>query len=245
MANPSSHHPHETNWLFPDESNWRFDAIEDDDRSRTAALENAGPASALSQAIESALNNALDSRDVRFGYEHARDQWEDCRAVVQFAIGEKLFDWFFNGRTGYRAHFRAHHSCGIAFNGSLIEMARSRLVERTPDVILGRELNGEFEDLGEIEIPKRFLSASLVTNLSKVWFCTKRIGLSGGIQHVIPGLGGTPRIQLNEGCSWAAPYADSDSAWLDIKGAFLGRSGAYPSNDLIERARKLEANGRI
>jgi hypothetical protein len=53
----------------------------------------------------------MHCRNVRLGREHLDRDWNHVSAVVQFPVGTKLFDWFFNARTGYRAHFRVHYKC--------------------------------------------------------------------------------------------------------------------------------------
>jgi hypothetical protein len=228
---------------LPDKSSWRFDAIASSEPDRGLALEMSGTPRALVKALGDALAQAVDRSDVRIGREHAKDQWEDCRAVVQFNVGAQLFDWFFNGRTGYRAHFRAHYACGLGFNSRIIEVLRRCLKARLGDIVRSRELNDEFQDCGGFQMRKDFLINSLEPDLSKVWFCTKRIRPDGGIEMLPTGVVGEPRILLSGGDSWPAPYREGDAAWLDVKGAFLGQAGAYQVKDPIRRARKLQAKG--
>ena len=228
--------------LLPEKWSWRFDEIASCEPDRVPALDAAGPPMALLETLKDAFNQALNRSDVRLGREHAKDQWDDCRAIVQFGVGAQLFDWFFNARTGYRAHFRGHYACGLGFNNQIVEVLRCCLDARLPDVVPGQELNSEFEDCGETQIPKGFLIASLVPNLSKVWFCTKRIRYGGGIETLPTGVLG-PRILLDGDDSWAAPYRDDDTGWLDVKGAFLGEAAPYQPKDPIGRAKKLQATG--
>lgn len=227
---------------LPNESSWRFDAIASSEPDRASALKVAGPPRALIKALQSALEEALGIGEVRLGREHAASQWDDCRAVLQFGVGAQLFDWFFNARTGYRAHFRVCYECGLMFNNQIIETLRLHLDGSLPIFVPGRELNSEFEDCGEAQIPKGFLIASLASDLSKVWFCTKRIGPSGEIELLPTGVVG-PRILLDGEHSWAAPYRADNSAWLDVKGAFLGNAAPYQPKDPIARAKRLQATG--
>ena len=215
-----------------DKSTWRFDAIACSEPNRALALETAGPPKALLKALVSALDQALDLSDVRMGREHAKDQWDDCRAVVQFYVGAQLFDWFFNARSGYRAHFRRHYSCGLAFNSQIIEALRRCLDARLPDAVPGWELNSDFESCGDGEIPKSFLIDSLTPDLSKVWFCTKQIQQGGKIEYLPMGVLG-PRILMSRDDSWAAPCRDDHAAWLDVKGAFVGKTGLYQPKDQV------------
>lgn len=227
---------------LPDKLSWRFDQILSAEPHRAAALEMAGPPTALVNAIRTALENALASGDVRWGREQVSSGAVDYRAVVQFPVSAELFDWFFNARTGYRAHFRAHHECGLSFNAQIIETLRLSLDARVPQAVVGRQLTHLFQDCGEVQIAKTFLMSSLTPNLSKVWFCTKLIQRGGGIQDLPSGVVG-PRILLDDDDSWAAPYRDDREAWLDVKGAFLGERGPYQPKDPEARAKTLQAKG--
>jgi hypothetical protein len=226
---------------FPDKSSWRFDAILASEPCR-ASIERDIPPEMLVGNVRDALEEALRLNNVRFALDYAEQQPNDCRAVVQFAIGAALFDRFFNGRTGYRAHFRVHYECGLEFNSQLIEALRDILRKWLPDRIIGRNLDYRFRDVGEARIDKAFLIASLVPDLSKVWFCTKRIQSHGGIEDLATGLVG-PRILLDGNSSWAAPYREDETAWLDIKGAFVGATGVYQVKPPIERAKRLQSTG--
>jgi hypothetical protein len=108
--------------------------------------------------------------------------------------------------------------------------------------VTGRELDDRFEDVGETQIGKPFLIASLVPEMSKVWLCTKRIRPNGGTEFLPSGLLG-PRILLDRNGSWAAPYRDDDTSWLDIKGAFIGKAEAYQPKAPLDRAKDLHATG--
>ena len=179
---------------------------------------------------------------MRFGREHLDDKWSDTRAVVQFAVGTSVFDWFFNARTGYRAHFRAHYKCGLRFNNQIVEAIGSVLDTRLPETVRVRELGRGFTDCGEALIPKAVLLSSLVPYLAKIWCCTKRIKSGGGIEDLPPGVVGEPRLLLG-GESWVALWRDEDGAWLDVKGGFLGGTRPYQPKKPFERARTLQALG--
>jgi hypothetical protein len=106
----------------------------------------------------------------------------------------------------------------------------------------GRDLNSEFEDSGEVLITRGFVLTSLVSDLSKVWFCAKRIQPRGGIELLPTGVV-IPGLLLDRDVRWAAPYREQDSPWLDMKGAFVGKSGLYQPKDPICRAKRLQATG--
>ena len=196
---------------------------------------------ALLNALEQALDHGLNTSDVRMGLEHAIEQWDDRRAVVQFGVGSDIFDWFFNARTGYRAHFRVHYMHGLEFNSLIIDTVRDRLA-RLPYFVHGRELDSEFKDYGAASIPRSFLLTSFVPDLSKIWYCSERIRRYGGIKCLPIGVGG-PRLLLEGDVCWAALYRADDSAWLEVKGAFLGKAGPYQPKDPVDRAKQLQATG--
>ena len=123
---------------LPEQHTWRFDEIMSIDQARANRLEKAGSPPDLVNAIKHALARALDCDDVRWGQEHAEKQSHDCRAVIQFHVGAELFDWFFNARTGYRAHFRSECTFGIDFNASMIDALRVCLQRQAPETIIGR-----------------------------------------------------------------------------------------------------------
>jgi len=128
------------------------------------------------------------------------------------------------------------------FNEQIIEAVCRCLDAKLPNVVIGRQLKGDFEDCGQVEIPKRFLMDSLVPHLSKIWFCGKLIGRDGGIQQLLSGVVG-PEILLEDEEPRAAFYREDKEAWLDIKGAFLGKHCPYQPKDPEKRAKRLQATG--
>jgi hypothetical protein len=82
---------------------------------------------------------------------------------------------------------------------------------------------------------------SLEPRLSKIWFCSQHLN-DGQVTRLPFGLTG-PRIILDEGVSWAAPYRDDSSAWLEVKGAFVSPGGLYQPKDPVRRAKRLQQSG--
>lgn len=134
-----------------DESNWRSDQIVCSGLDRGSALQGAGLLD-FDRGTRKRVRaeQALGIGEVRWrlGREHSRSQWDDCRAAFQFRVGAQIFDWFFNARTGYRAHFRVRYEFG--------ETLRPRLDASLPLCVPGRE----FENCGKAQIPKSFVIAS-------------------------------------------------------------------------------------
>lgn len=223
---------------MPDASNWRFERIASEDADRASCLETAGSPSALVAALLGALAEGVESSTARFGTEVV----EDCRAVIQFQVAAHVFDWFFNGRTGYRAHFRAHPDCGSLFNSQLLEAVRARLVNIVSLSVPARRLDSDFQDRGATVLTKSFMLSSLVPNLAKIWFCTKLMEFDGVVRDLPLGITG-PKLLLDGGVEWVAPFRDSMDTWLEIKGAFLGRKGPYQLKNSTERAHRLHEEG--
>jgi hypothetical protein len=228
-----------------DQENWNFEEIAAADPKRAARLEAAGSSYELAHRLEAVLRRALQASDARFGWERAGDTRGGDRVVLQFQAGAELLDWFFNARTGYRAHFRQGWKRGQAFNDALIDRLSRALEALLPVTLVARKIKDGFEDDGEILLERSLFVSSLVPTLSKLWVCTKRLGKGGSIETLRLGVAG-PRIRLGVdpfAASWPAIYPDDENAWLDIKGAFLGDLGPYQPKDPVARAKKLQDDG--
>jgi hypothetical protein len=231
--------------FLPDHASWCFHKIAEGNPGRAAQLKQAGSPSALLKALKQALDLALQNKDFRIGHEHAADERGGYRAVVQFHVGDALFDWFFNARTGYRAHFRAHYQYGLGFNCEIVEALRKCLDQCLPDVVGVRELNSGFGDCGESELAKSVLSNSLAAGSSKISYCSILIGCGGEPKQLPLGVGGA-KILLENGDEWTAYDRCDADAWLELKGAFLGDDGYYYQvKDPIFRAIELQKHGTL
>jgi hypothetical protein len=227
---------------MPDASNWRFERIASEDADRASCLETAGSPGALVATLVGALAEGVRSGSARFGSEEAGVCREDCRAVIQFRVPTQVFDWFFNGRSGYRAHFRAHPDCGLSFNSNLLECVRLRLGEILSLTISSRRLNARFEDCGPVIVAKSFILSSIAPSLAKVWFCSKLIGHDGVVRELKLGVTGH-KLLLDGSTEWVAPFRDTSDTWLEIKGAFLGSEGPYQPKNPTDRAHELHKTG--
>jgi hypothetical protein len=221
---------------------WSFDEIAGAAPDRAVALEAAGSPRALLEALKHALDEALDHNNVRLAREHAENCWDDWRAVVQLSVGTTLFDWFFNGRTGYRAHFRQDYFHGLQFNNEIIEALTQSLKLKYFDKVLVHELNSSFEDCGApITISGHLFMASLTSYLSKLWLCSKRIENGKKVETLPLGIGG-PKIRVGIDY-WEAFYREANDAWLEVKGAFYGDAGFYQPKNPVDRALGLQKTG--
>ena len=221
-------------------TSWSFEEIARTLPNRAASLESAPPFDVLADSVIDALSTGLKTRDVCLAVEEAERDAADVRAVVQFRIGEELFDQFFNSRTGYRASFRAGR--GMESNASVIRKIRDHLERGLDAKITVVRLDRSFEFKRTEVIARRDFLDSLEPDLSKLWMCGQRVQMSGSVERLALGLTG-PRILLGSCLSWPAPFPHDSDAWVDVKGAFLGRDGLYQPKDPHARAQALATTG--
>ncbi len=208
-------------------------------------LENAGTATQLLDAICDASAAAIDRKDIRWGQEQRHDCNfpDDYRVVIQIPVGATLFNWFFNGRTEYRAHFRAGVECGLRFNNEIIKALRQLFDGKMNHEIHGRRIIGRFEDGGQVKFPKAFAMTSLSPELSKISYCTKLIGRNE-VSPLPQDFFLYPAKILLKNQKWTALLQDDADAWLNVFGAFVGQDGrTYQPKDPFIRAKMLHDNG--
>jgi hypothetical protein len=114
---------------FPAADEWGFSTIALDDPERAARLAAAGSPDLLISEVCKALDLALAASEARVGFDWKGTVISTWRTTFQLRVDERLYDWFFNSRTGYRAHF--WHSCeaGLAFNAQMVIRLRA-VIER-------------------------------------------------------------------------------------------------------------------
>lgn len=227
--------------MLPDRSNWAFGNIASADTERAQRLESAGSRDQLLLALSDALALACSNGMACILREHAEDQPQDCRAVIQFPVGSRLFDWFFNSRDGYRAHFWASPELGLEFNDRAVDRLRSTLNTSLSPVCNGWDWLYGSQQAQQAAIPREILNRSLVPRLSKIWPRTQRLKHNGEFENVPLGFDGT--VILVGERRWRALCPDDQHAWLELKGAFLGKDGPYQWKDPVDRAKRLQSDG--
>src|SRR5688572_17174199 len=98
---------------LPSKSNWKFDKFVGSDADRILNLEAPLPPDEILNKISDSFLSTLRNEKLLFGLEVREGFPNQTRIVFQFESNSGLFDTFFNGRTGYRAHFRAGICKGI------------------------------------------------------------------------------------------------------------------------------------
>lgn len=221
---------------------WSFDEIAAVDLARAMFLESAPSAEEIAARIVSRFEAALASGDVRIALSRSRERPPDSRLVVQFHVGERLYDWFFNARTGYRAQFRHGSEHGRRFNRALTCAIRDILIPQSPATITVRSVVGDFEDVGTTEIRREEAAQSLDPELSKLWCCGTLLLADGRVRQMIPS-GSGPKLQVDATTRWPAIVASDPDSWLELNGAFLGPDGPYQVKALAVREQSLQARG--
>jgi hypothetical protein len=221
---------------------WCFTDIATREPQRISFLKGAPSWAALVEQVVRKLVNACQKGNIRLGMEQAEACPTDLRVVVQFHVGETLFDQFFNSLNGYRANFRQGWEIGLSHNEEIITALVGALAADLPSRVVARHLTARFEDCGAINVSRESIITLLEPFLSKIWFCGKLILAEGKVLPLPTGTVG-PRLLLDDGTTWAAPARDESDAWLDVKGAFLGRIGLYQPKDPVVRAKRLQEAG--
>jgi hypothetical protein len=221
---------------------WSFAEMDRQEPERAARLRNAPPWSELTQRVCDALRDAILAGHVRYGFDESSRDSGELRAVVQFPIGRELFDYFFNGHTGYRAQFRIGRENGTAQNAVLVSKLASELSRFVTGPLSARRLSHEFSDMGPLTAAADELALSLEPHLSKVWLCDKLIGKGDGVQPLFVSRSG-PELTFPDSDPWKSLYAEDADGWLDMKGAFVGHAGQYQLKSPNERAANLEKRG--
>jgi hypothetical protein len=221
---------------------WSFEEIAAFEPARAARLESAPSAEQIAALTVQRLEAALAEGTLRIGWSESRERPPDSRLVVQFHVGETLYDWFFNARTGYRAQFRREPGRGHAYNHDLTRTIRAVLAANLPATITVRHIVGDFEDVGTSAVSREHVLQSLDPDSSKLW-CCGRLLLGGGLTREIIPSGSGPKLRVGDETRWPAIVIGDADAWIELNGAFLGPDGPYQIKPPALRGESLHVNG--
>ena len=222
---------------------WSFDEFDAQDSGRALHLRRAPSWPDLVSSVRGALHAALESGNVRFGFDESGRDSRDLRGVVQFPVGILLFDWLFNSTTGYRAQFRIGRANGLALNAQLITELAAELSPIAGTEVVIHRFTSEFIYKGTAQGTVGEVAATLDPQLSKVWSCEKLISNTGQIENLFVSRTG-PKLVMPDTDAWSSLYPEDRDGWLDMKGAFVTPSGQlYQVKSPEERAAKLEERG--
>jgi hypothetical protein len=173
---------------------------------------------------------------------------------VQFRVTPTLYDWFYNGRTGYRAQFRISPDTGMKFNNRSLTAVVKALTERLAEAIPVRRISvrddGASCDVGEIiAYPRVELLRSLTPKITKIWIGEQLIQPSMGLmKDVLTLLPKAEKLCVRgwpvEGEGLSALLPCPEYCWLDVKGRFLSAKGEPDQiKSQRERAQKIHECG--
>lgn len=224
-------------WPLPDAAGWSFENfLAPEDIGRVEQLAGSRDPDSLTTALRNALASATVPASLSLGWEFRAADRAQHRAVVQFRIDPTLFDIFFNARSGYRAHFRAHPQLGHDLNASIIRVLRDVLATKLPAKIDLPEVDVGLTPHCNLLVSRDEFLMTLDPALAKLWFSATPIG--DAQERAIAASG--PKIRVGAG-EFASLYMED--AWLDLKGAFLTETGLYQPKNPADRAEKLHQTG--
>jgi hypothetical protein len=225
------------------QSAWDYSQFSLIERERANELMHAPSSEELSNLVTSKFELALSSGNLRIGWEQSTQDCAHRRAVLQFHVGAKLYNQFFNSVLGYRGQYKISVADGLKFNSHLVLSIRSLVNESMQPVVRTFEVLPEFSSVsGLIEVTKETLCSSLNPYLSKLWRTDLLIEKSAELTGFSPGITG-PKIRLDREIEWSSLLRNEDQAWIEIKGGFLSNNLLYQIKPPGERAEKLHTEG--
>jgi hypothetical protein len=241
---------------------WSFDEIREVCAARADRLEHAGSSDDLMAELAVAAVEGLKNDTIRFGIDSINSEFRAVRVTIQYQVSPDLFDWFFNGRTGYRAQFWVSPDVGLHFNSNALKLLLKDWGAFVDGAVSARMIRVDPEDhhekdVGPYSIAERLMKQSLHPDFSKFWICERLIQPSGGDPKCVGGIidacsrpklviprwaNATPKKgDKGEGCR--APYPEREGAWIDLKGGFVEDGELQQIKPPLERALSLNACG--
>jgi hypothetical protein len=231
---------------------WDFSGICAEDPVRAARLEASGGSDDLPTALSAALSRAIETRTCSLAVEQGHN-FKGRRSRVQFEVAPELYDWFFNGRTGYRAQFWICTQRGLCFNETIVAALWTTLngkLNRENTAHTVRVTGSLEEDIGTVQVMTAEVLASLEPAVSHIWIAEHLLRADKGPMNtaflemvnpavpklLVPRWDGYPSI--------GAPDPGVGSR-LEVKGGFLSGGVSTPSKPPIVRARKINETGWI
>jgi hypothetical protein len=232
---------------FPGPNDWCFVKIAAHEPERAALLEAGMGPDELTNRLSTILVNCIKDGLARYGL----NSKNNCpRIIIQIPVEPEIYDQFFNGRNGYRAHYWTAPDTGDAFDNRLVCLLRQAIDAHMPTTVEGRRVEVKLHkgreecDVGHCPITRDFTLQSLAPEASKAWICEWLIRDVRGLLQWQPAAVSGPRLIVEK---WKAsddglraPWGE----WLDFKGGFVDDSGrAAPSKDRNKRAKQIHDNG--
>jgi hypothetical protein len=169
---------------------------------RHSRLLHPPPADALLREASEEAAIASAAKSIRLEWEPSAEAPGFFRVVTQIALGERIFDQFFNGRSGYRAQYYLSPEEGVLYNRDVLQNLR-------PALILAYSQSPLAVDL-------ELVLRSIDGPHSKVWVYGDQAAFNSAPENSLS----PPRWVKNDahlGCRAPLP----EHLLLDVKGAFI------------------------
>jgi hypothetical protein len=235
---------------LPEPKDWRFDEIARSCPQRAESLEPGIESAALTDQLAKSIVAGIKG-SARYGRDcHSKSGHP--RIILQIPVTRDLYDHFYNGRSGYRAHYWVSPDVGNDFDQHLVCLLRQAITDHMRPTVNGRRIEVKFDnsrdeyDVGQCPITRDFALQSLVPESSKVWICERLItGEMGCLPFVLfPYMVHGPKLIVDKWKTSQDGLCAPCGGWLDSKGGFVDESGkAMPSKDRNDRAKKLNETG--
>ena len=229
-----------TGMIFPGPNDWRFDEIAKREPERARLLEEGTkPDVLIGQLADSIVAGIKGS--ARYGGDY-HSVSGNPRIIIQIPIGLGLYDQFYNGRHGYRAHYWIAPETGNNFDATLVCLLQEAIKQHMPAKVEGSQITSE-TDAGPRQISREFALQSLVPDASKVWICERLIpGARGPLKWMLRFR--PPKLIVEKWNASKDGLRAFSGQWLDFKGGFVNDSGrAKPSKDRNARAKQIHETG--
>jgi hypothetical protein len=237
---------------FPGPNDWCFDemARHDDqrERERAARLETGIEPDTLTEQLSMSMIAGIKDGRARYGLDRSN---ANPRITIQIPVTPVLYDHFYNGRRGYRAHYWSAPDDGNDFDSRLVCLLRQAISSHMPAKIDGRKIDVRTDkgtrsdvDVGSCPISREFVLRSLAPEASKAWICERLItGKEGPLESQAFGVIG-PRLIVEKWKACADGLRAPCGKWLDFKGGFVDDNGSMtPTKNRNHRAKHIHDSG--
>lgn len=183
-----------------DRQEWILDRVQDPRRRERLLGEAPSPQALIEQVAACALSIAEKAALTPL-WQHSDECWGRYRIVLPILLNEYLFDWFFNGPSGYRAQYYLSEEEGKAFNDATLnalEPAAMAACIRYP-----------------LPVPWKQVRQSLLGAHSKVWLWGDGRSFATAEPHTLM----PARWAQYEGIATRAPMPSPPA--IELKGTFI------------------------
>lgn len=172
---------------------------------RHSRLHDVPAADVLLEEVTTQASAAASAKSISLAWQESCESPGFFRVVAQIALTERLFDQFFNGRSGYRAQYYLSPEEGVLYNRDVLQCLKPALTAAYSQRTLGVDMD--------------LVSRSIDGPHSKVWVYGDTAAFNSAPENSL-----NPRrwVENRAKLGRRAPLPTALS--LDIKGAFVHAS---------------------